>query len=223
MFAIHNVKGINKIESSIEGKHVIIFLLVKPSDDNAEDILSKINYFHHKSDRYCSMYLIGYSDGDMKEYADVIRVTGVDGEQWSYSDSCFIDACDDLKNRLSNWTYSGEPELIILQNSNKDSGDQLDFTGYNYIDINYGIENGYIDSFAKFMERLLNACKSEIEGEKALSKANRSRIKCRNVLEYAIESTPQLPSPVKKIMKDKIFYKTCKTNRFSRDHFLYEG
>ena len=32
----------------------------------------------------------------------------------------------------------------------------LDFRYYNYIDINYGIENKYIDTFPRFMERFIN-------------------------------------------------------------------
>ncbi len=221
MYPIYDIQGINQIEESKEGKHVIILIIVKPSDKNANEILDKINYFHHRSDQYCSIYLIGYSIGSTDKYNDTIRINGVDGQEWFYSDSCFIDVCDSLNKRLKYWNYSGEPELIVLQNSDSNLGDRLDFTGYNYIDINYALEKGYMDSFARFMERLLKACKSEVFGEEAIKKANWKRIKYRNVIEYAIELTPKLPKPVKKIMNDRLFYKTYKTKNPNKKNSFY--
>lgn len=87
----------------------------------------------------------------------------------------------------------------------------LDFRNYNYIDINYGIQKGYIDSFERFMQRLLTACQKEVEGYKAIGEANKKRLKPRNVLEMAIEMMPKLPKTVKLILKDKLFYKSSKT------------
>lgn len=60
------------------------------------------------------------------------------------------------------------------------------------------------------MERLLNACMVEVDSYDAVARANRSRIKCRNVIEEAINSAPKLPKGIKTILKDKLFYKTFK-------------
>lgn len=67
------------------------------------------------------------------------------------------------------------------------------------------------------MERLLNACKFEVEATEAVAKARR-RIKCRNVLEMAIENMPKLPKSVKKILNDRLFYKlfSNRTGMYSR-------
>lgn len=212
MYPIYDLKGIDQIESSIEEKHVIILLMVKPSDNNAASILNLLNYWHQKADKYCSIYIMGYSQNFMKCYSDIKQVKGPENETWEYSDKCFIDVCNALQNRLKKWVYSGEPELIVLQNNNEeDRKSRLDFRGYNYIDINYGIEHGYIDTFPRFMERFLNACKCEVEATKAISTANKSRINCRNVLEMAIESMPKLPKPAKKVLKDKLFYKSYRS------------
>ena len=100
----------------------------------------------------------------------------------------------------------------MLQNKlTDDYTTSLDFRNYNYIDINYGIRKGYIDSFERFMQRLLIACQKEVDGYKAISEANRKRLKPRNVLEMAIEKMPKLPKTVKFILKDKLFYKSSKT------------
>lgn len=211
MYPINNIQGIYNQESELEGNHVIILFLVKPSDTGADDYIKKFNYLHYRSKRYCSIYLLGYSQDFQGKYIDAISVQGIDHQEWQYSDQCFSDACDELQNRLSNWHYSGEPEMIILQNSsNSDSKECLNFTNYNYIDINYGIEKQYIDSFPRFMERLIQSCKKEVTAVEAITSANRKRISPRKVMEYAIEECPRLPRPVRSILKDKLFYKSCR-------------
>lgn len=213
MYPIYDIEGINSCEREIEEKHVIILLFVKPGDKNADEILNLVNYLHYKSDGYCAIYLIGYSQDFMNKYRDVKNIDGVDGEKWQYSDNCFISVCKQLQTRLKNWKYSGEPEMILLQNTTeRQTSDRLDFRGYNYIDINYGIKKGYIDSFARFMERVIDACREEVNATNAIKKANRSRINCRNVIEMAIEETPKLPNGIKKILKDTVFYKSCRNN-----------
>lgn len=64
---------------------------------------------------------MGYSQNFMKKYMDVRQIESINGEIWEYSDKCFIDVCNQLRKRLKNWNYSGEPELIILQSMCKQS------------------------------------------------------------------------------------------------------
>ena len=143
------------------------------------------------------------------QYKDAEEVKGINQTKWYYSDQCFVETCDMLKKRLKNWSYSGEPEMIILQNSSALPGGKiLDFRNYNYIDINYGIQHNYIDSFPRFMERIINACKSETEATNVVRLANCKRLSCRKIIELAIESDKKLPKPIKKILKDKAFYKS---------------
>ncbi len=213
MIPINNFKGIEKQESKIKDKHVIIFLLVKPSDRGAKNIIDKFNYLHYLSDKYCSIYPIGYSK-DFFYYEDIQTIKGVNNEKWFYSDQCFIEFCGDLSQKLKGWDYSGEPELIILQNRLVDEySTPLDFRNYNYIDINYGVQKGYIDSFERFMQNLLIACRKEVEAYKAINEVNKKRLKPRNVIERTIENTPKLPKAVKFILKDKLFYKSYKIKK----------
>ena len=72
-----------------------------------------------------------------------------------------IEVRNNLEKRLKNWRYSGTPELIVLQNK-PSAKNPLDFSSYNYIDIDYGLEHQYIDSISRFMERLIRACESEV-------------------------------------------------------------
>lgn len=211
MFPVNNLRGIEMQESFLQDKHVILFLLVKPSDVNSQIITRQFNYYHHRAGKYCSIYPIGYSRDMFGMYTDIQKIKGIDNEEWEYSDQCFIDFCDELTARLSGWTYCGEPELLILQNRLTSADESLlDFRNYTRIDINYGLEHGYIDSFQRFMERLLVACRSEVTSYEALEQANRKRLKLRNVLSSAIENSAKLPKPVKKILGDRLFYKSSK-------------
>lgn len=211
MYPVNNIDGIVDQERQSEGSHAIILLFVKPSDDNADSIIKKFNYLHYKSKQYCSIYLIGYSQYFYEKYMDAQDVMGINQTTWQYSDQCFIEVCEQLEKRLKNWTYSGEPEMIILQNSSTLSGGSImDFRNYNYIDINYGISKGYIDSFPRFMERIINAYRSETEARAVVNQANRKRLSGRRIIEKAIEADTKLPSPIKDIINDKWFFKSYK-------------
>ena len=101
--------------------------------------------------------------------------------------------------------------MIILQNSSSlVDGKLLDFRFYNYIDINYGIQKGYIDSFPRFMERMINACRYETDAQAVSDIANRKRLNSRKIIELALEADMKLPAPIRKIIADKAFFKSYK-------------
>lgn len=213
MYPVNNINGIEEQEREIEGSHAVILLFVKPSDPNSKEIIGNINYLHHRSRGYCSIYLIGYSREMYGVYPDVQTLDGINHESWQYSDQCFIEVCDQLEKRLKNWVYSGEPEMILLQNSSTfDGGKLLDFRNYNYIDINYGIRKDYIDSFQRFMERIIRACRCETEANRVIAAANRKRVSWRKILEKAMEYDSRLPAPIKDIISNKVFFKTYRDN-----------
>lgn len=210
MYPIFNIAGIENHERNIEGNHAIIFLFVKPSDYEADSIIKQFNYLHHRSGKYCSIYSIGYSKSPSDDYPDIQEVTKVNGSKWYYSDQCFVEVCDQLGRRLKNWSYSGEPEMIILQNtSSMPRGTILDFRNYNYIDINYGIKKGYIDSFPRFMERIVNACKKEVVAKEVVNLANRKRLSGRKIFEFAMEMICVNENfIIENILNDKMFFKS---------------
>lgn len=209
MFPIHDLEGIEKIERNIEGNHIIILLMVKPQDENAEEIIRNFNYMHVLSGKHCSIYPIGYSEGFCERYPDAIPIDGAGHVTWEYSDTCFIKVCKQLKRRLTHWNYSHEPELIILKNTSaNENGSVLDFRGYNYIDINYGVKEGYIRSFSNFLGNLIQACDSEVEPQMAVTKARAKSLSCRRILEAALKSEWTKQKMIRKILKDATFFKS---------------
>ena len=217
MIPIYDMNGIIQSEQMKEGQHIILLLMIKLSDVDADKYTSNFNYWHHRSGETCSIYLPGYSQYFYERYTDAVEVKGVNGEKWAYSDKCFVDVCDQLQNSLTNWSYSGEPELLILQrnlNPNATGRNILDFSQYVYIDINYGIQHKYIDSFPRFMERILNVCKSEVDLTKVMKFEKLKRLSPKKILIYAVENTPGLSKPISKVLGDHLFYKTSRTNKF---------
>ena len=211
MYPINNVSGIIQQEQDFDGMHIIVLFLIKPSDCDVEFFYQKINYFHYRADKYCSLYLLGCMEKKMDDYPDSQEIKAVDNKCWYYSDKCFIEAATSIEARLKHWSYSGAPEMIILQKKQKENkSDCLDFSNYVYIDIAYAIKKGYIDDFGKFMERFLQSCKKEVEVSAVMKLEEKKRLKCRKVLEHAIESAERIPAPIKEIMRDKLFFKTYK-------------
>jgi hypothetical protein len=212
MFAVNSYKGIEDQEKNLEDKHIIILLLIKKSDVGAKTFIDQFNYFHQRSKEYCTIYPVGYSSyGFNGLYKDVEFLKGIENENWEYSDTCFEGFLTELERRLSHWQYSGEPEVIVLQNNPEAKGSILNFQGYISIDVNYGIRKNYIESFPRLMESLIMASKREVTAKGAL------RLKYRyspaKILEEAVESCKKIPTPIKQIIGDRFFLRASGAKR----------
>jgi len=209
MFASTNFEGILKSEKELQEKHIVIMLFVKPSDKDANDIIKQYNYFHYVSRQYCSIYAIGYSENPFlkDEYEDMQTIRAVNNTDWYYSDKCFVECIDSLQDRLK-WTYCGEPQAVILQ-TDPDSKNYLNFQNYVSINILYGIRQGYIESFPALMTQIVNAAKSEVTAKAVINEMQEKILSVKNVMETTLDLVKVVPEPVKKIILDRTFYKTC--------------
>ncbi|MGL6201333.1 MAG: hypothetical protein ACRC3H_20615 [Lachnospiraceae bacterium] len=209
MFAVNTYEEIEKNERMLNEKHIIVLLFVRPSLPGAKDIIEEFNYIHYNSRKYCSIYAVGYSDNvnscSGKEWK---KVENVAGAQWYYSDQAFVDFKDKLERRLT-WEYSGEIELIVLQ-SNPEGRQILNFENYLAINVNYGLKNDYIESFPRFMESLVRSSKKEVETTAVSWQLQKSRLKPGQVAAASIEECKKVPGPLRRIMKDKLFYRTAR-------------
>lgn len=210
MFAVTTYEEIEQKEKLLNEKHIIILLLVRPSLSGADNIIADFNYLHHNSEKYCSIYAVGYSEKkDEQSYQDYKAVTGPDGATWYYSDHAFVHFKDKLQTRLK-WRYCGNIELLILQ-SNPEGRNVLNFGNYLSIDMNYGIAKKYIPAFPNFMEALIHASKAEVEVRKAAAQMQNNNYKLRDIVAQAIDEFKPLPTSVKTIVKDRLFYRTSKS------------
>ncbi|MBD5097588.1 MAG: hypothetical protein HDT40_11490, partial [Lachnospiraceae bacterium] len=108
--------------------------------------------------------------------------------------------------RRIKWEYSGETEVLILQN-NPGEKDPLNFSNYVAIDVNKGLREGYIDSFQRFMESLIRSARSKVTSKEAASDLRKSHISIKDTILEAIEDSKKIPNPAKKIIKDRLFYR----------------
>lgn len=205
MFAASTYEEIVEREREVENMEIVVLLFARPE---ATEILQEFEYIHYNSAKYCSIYAIGYTD-DFTKDTTYRPVNTTFNSKWYYSAKAFVEFKNKLESRIK-WKYSGETELLILQNS-PGSSDPLNFRNYVAIDINKGIREGYIDSFQSFMESLIRSSKSKVTAKEASSDVAFDRISVRDILAGAIDDCKKVPKPIKKIVKDRLFYR-CANN-----------
>lgn len=210
MFAASTYEEIVNYEKHIENIEIVVFLFVKPATQEAIDIIREFEYIHFNSSKYCSIYAIGYSNNPQKStdktYSKITKI--IDGN-WYFSYAAFVDFKDKLEYRIK-WKYSGETEILILQN-NPGGRDPLNFTNYVAMNINDGLRKGYIDSFQIFMESLVRSAKSKVTAKEVALDLYKSRISIKDIIMQSIKDSKRIPSSVKRILKDRLFYRCANT------------
>ena len=207
MYAVNTYEQIERQERELNENNIITLLSMIPTSVGAHESINEFSYLHHDSREYCSIYAIGYTDGP-NEFGYSRKVEGVDGVAWYYSDKEFIDFKEKLGKRIK-WRYSGENELIVLQ-SNIDGKNILNFQNYVAINISEGLRQEYICSYQNFMESLIESSKSEVEASNAINRTTRLNI--RNITIESLKSIKKIPAPIKKIIGNKIFYKSARNH-----------
>jgi len=210
MFAASTYEEIVEYERRIENMEIVVFLFVKPTSQDATDIIQEFEYIHYNSAKYCSVYAIGYSDDPQKkDSSHYKKVAEIIGRDWYFSNKTFVEFKNNLERRIK-WEYSGETEVLILQN-NPGGRDSLNFSNYVAIDVNKGLREGYIDSFQRFMESLIRSSRSKVTAKEAASDLRKNRISIKGVIAEAIDNSKRIPSPAKQIVKDRLFYRCANT------------
>lgn len=210
MFAASTYEEVVDYERRIENKEIVVFLFVKPTTQDAIDIIQEFEYIHYNSAKYCSIYAIGYSDNPKKKTDKYYRrVTEIVDSNWYFSNKAFVDFKNNLERRIK-WEYSGETEVLILQN-NPGSRDPLNFSNYVAIDVNKGLREGYIDSFQRFMECLIRSSRSKVTAKESAADLCKSRISIKDTIAEAIDNSKKIPEPAKQIVKDRLFYRCANT------------
>ena len=210
MFAASTYEEIVAIEQKVENQEVVVFLFVKPNDQTALDIIKEFEYIHYNSDKYCSIYAIGYTDDfSKKKDRHYKKVDCILDSDWYFSNKAFVEFKNKLEDRIG-WKYSGETEILILQN-NPGKRNPLNFQNYIALDINKGIREGYIDSFQLFMETLIRSSKSEVSAKGIVSDLRKGRISIKSIIQDTISECKKIPTPIKKIVSDRLFYR-CANN-----------
>lgn len=173
-------------------------------------MIRKFNYIHYNSGEFCSIYAIGYTDNEwLQEEGFCQKIQGTCGATWYYSDKAFVHFKENLKRRIK-WNYTGEMEMLLLQ-SNPQGNQILDFRNYLCIDISYGLKHEYLESFPKFMESLINSAKKEVTVSEVIADMQKSKIEIKKIVQDSLQEYEKIPKPIRKILADRLFYRTSKS------------
>ena len=206
MFAACTYEEIEQIEKEKEGQELVVLLFVRPTNSDAMDIIKEFEYIHYNSGEYCSIYAVGYTNNMDKEHDPAYRkIDTVINLDWYFSHKAFVEFKSRLEMQIK-WKYSGENEVLILQNK-PGSSHPLNFQNYVAIDINKGIREGYVDSFQLFMESLIRSARENVTAKEAIKGVAKDRLSIKGIVSDAIGESKRIPQPVKKIMKDRLFYR----------------
>jgi hypothetical protein len=171
---------------------------------------SAVMHIHYNSAKYCSIYAIGYTDDFAKAEDQTYRkVDAMMQRDWYFSTKAFTEFKEKLQNRIR-WNYSGHTEILVLQN-NPGQRNVLNFHNYVAIDVNKGIREGYIDSFESFMESLIRSSKRRVTAKEAICDVRNARVSVKDILAEAINDCKKVPTPIKRIAKDRLFYRCANT------------
>lgn len=128
-------------------------LITRPELEVGKDILSSLNYYHHASSKNVNFYLPGYGAYWHGTYPDGRVVTKINGVDWSFSDSMFVQFVGELQAH-SSWRYSGESELLMLEYKNG----VLRFEKVMRFYLENMLRDNLIHSTSSFFQQLLTAC-----------------------------------------------------------------
>ena len=101
MFAINTYEEIEQRQRENGDKQIVILLFVRPTAPGAKEIIEEFDYIHYNSERYCSIYAVGYSN-DFSKAADrsYKRATNIEGSEWFFSNAEFVKFKNNLEHRI---------------------------------------------------------------------------------------------------------------------------
>lgn len=148
------------------------------------NIINKIQYYHHRSGKAIDFYFPGYGAYWNDRIADGETICEINRTEWSFSNEKFNDFIVELENR-SKWEYSGETELIILNYKNG----ELDFSEVLVFWLDRLVKEEVIYSPSNFFESIFK-----------LFKRDNSIARTSDKLSFK-----QMGSQVSKIINEKTF------------------
>lgn len=216
MFAVGTYDEIIKHEREKMFPEVVVFLFVKPTTKEALDIIREFEYIHFNSGMSCSVYAIGYSNDFTKKNDRSYRKIEVeDSLEWYFSNKAFVEFKQELERRI-NWEYSGEIDILVLQN-NPGHSNCLNFKNYVAVNINRGLRQKYIDSFQQFMEELMRVCTRNEEDVDFSATNNAVKISVKTVVSNALNQCISESISLKDVIADRIFYKSANNFQKKKD------
>lgn len=103
--------AMSEINKKIKKHTTVGILFCRPEIDFVKkEILSSLNYLHHRSGDNINFFCCGYG-AYWPDKSNV--VTTIDSVDWLFSDKKFVNLIEEFESK-TNWQYSGETDFLLL-------------------------------------------------------------------------------------------------------------
>lgn len=155
-------KAMAEINSKIKRHSLVGILFCNPNTSFCKtEILSSLNYFHHRSVQYINFFCCGYGAYWSEDtYVDFHPVAKIDNMEWFYSDKALVGVIEDFESRTK-WKYSGENELLILDVSPSDKPDDITINDALVCNLEKMQKDKAFSSVRAFFEDLIRYARSD--------------------------------------------------------------
>ena len=144
-------------------RHTLVAVLFcNPNSQFCKDeILNSLNYFHKRSKHYIHIFCCGYGAfATFTQYNDIQQVVNIDGTPWFYSDTSMVDVVENFENKTE-WRYSGENELLILDVIPSDKSDDITINNAIVCNLELMKKDNAFSSVRSLMEKLIRYAASD--------------------------------------------------------------
>lgn len=167
MIPAYNIKAIQKQlqENNSECKMIGLLFAQSGSFLAKEEIIPSLEYFHYCSDKNIHFFCGGYS-AYANIYLDNKPVVSINGAKWYFSPKEFHTLCREVE-RLTDWKYSGETDLILLNFDDLPQKKIIDFESAILFPLEKMIKENQISSVRSFFEQIFRFA-ANYEGKNAI-------------------------------------------------------
>lgn len=130
-------------------------ILTRPKSRYGDEILSNLNFLHHRSNQTLNFFLPGYGAYWNNSYVDQKDVIEIDHVKWSYSDKSFVEFIQDLESK-SKFKYSGESTMLMIPFVNG----SIIYSSSILIPLDKKLKDSSDTSFARLLEKVFRLAKS---------------------------------------------------------------
>ncbi|WP_153447184.1 hypothetical protein [Vibrio algicola] len=123
-----------------------------------KEILESLSYLHHRSGKAINIFCCGYGAyWPHGKYPDLEPVTKIDGTDWLYSDNAFVSVINEFEDK-TNWKYSGENELLLLDVSPSVDNGNLNINNAIVCNLEQMKKDEAFSSVRSLFEKLIRYC-----------------------------------------------------------------
>lgn len=152
-------RAMAEINNKTKKHSLVAVLFCNPKTEFCKkEILESLSYLHHRSDKAINIFCCGYGAyWPDEKYPDLAPVTKIDGIDWLYSDNAFVSVIDEFEEK-TDWKYSGENELLLLDVSPSPDKNNLNINSAIVCNLEKMKKDEAFSSVRALFEKLIRYC-----------------------------------------------------------------